>query len=152
MSPLELPKTVQQAWGTEIAKDFTVWLAEQFSAAGLVPHIQVSAFVARQKVNILVSRRVSNLLLAGEPTLVHSTGSGQAHSVRFTSGQAQTPTEDWVWRVPVELTFPSHGRVGRVGEVEVGARYGEVRYTVALLAQMVDEADRLAESVLAPDA
>jgi hypothetical protein len=60
--------------------------------------------------------------------------------------------DDWVWRVPVDLTFPSHGHVGRVGEIEVDARYGEVRYTAALLTQMADEADRLAQAVLSPEA
>ncbi len=132
MSTIELPKTVRRAWGPEIAKDFTVWLVEQLNAVGFASNIQISAFVARQKVNVLVLQRVSNLLLAGEATL------------------EQTSTADWVWRVPVDLTFPSHGRVGCVGEVEVDARYGEVRYTEALLAQMTDEAERLAEQVLAP--
>ena len=132
MSMMELPETIRQAWGPEIARDFTVWLAKQLSAVGLTPDIQISAFVARRKVNTLVLQRVSNLLLAGEPTL------------------EQTPTTDWVWRVPVDLTFPSHGRVGCVGEVEVDARYGEVRYTEALLEQMRDEAERLAEQILSP--
>jgi hypothetical protein len=39
-----------------------------------------------------------------------------------------------------------------VGEIEVDARYGEVRYTAALLTQMADEADRLAQAVLSPEA
>ncbi len=90
MLNLKLPETVRQAWGPEIAQDFTLWLAEQLNTAGLASHIQISDFVARQKVNVLVSRRVSNLLLADEPTLL------------------QTPTGDWVWQVPIDLTFPSH--------------------------------------------
>jgi hypothetical protein len=138
MQTLELPETIRQAWGPEIAHDFAVWLAEQFSLVGLAPHIQISAFVARQKVNVLVSRRVSNLLLAGEPTLTRSTASAQDQSLM----------DDWVWRVPVDLTFPSHGHVGCVGEIEVDARYGEVRYTAEILAQMTDETDRLAQAVL----
>ncbi len=138
MRSLELPETIRQAWGPDIAQEFTAWLVEQFSAAGVSPTIQISAFVARQKVNVLVSRRVSNLLLAGEPTLIPATD----------PDQAPTSPPAWVWRVPVELTFPSHGRVGSVGEIEVDAQYGEVRYTDDLLARMTAEADRLAAAVL----
>ena len=90
----------------------------------------IDKFVARQKVNVLVLERISNLLLAGEPRLVQQVG------------------ERWVWRVPVDLTFPSHGRVGCVGELDVDARYGRVCYADALLAQMADQARRLAEQVL----
>ena len=132
MTITELPETVRQAWGPEVARDFTSWLVKQLGTAGLVPEIQISAFVARQKVNRLVLQRVSNLLLTGEPTL------------------ELTTTGAWIWRVPIDLTFPSHGRVGCVGEIEVDARYGEVRYTEALLEQMRAEAERLAEQVLSP--
>jgi len=128
----ELPDTVQKAWGPDVAKDFSAWLDGKLREARLVPGIQISAFVARQKVNALMLEQVSNLLLADEPRLVRQ------------------PDERWVWRVPVDLTFPSHGRVGRVGELDVDAHYGEVRYTDALLAQMADESRRLAEQVLHP--
>jgi len=130
MAITELPETVRQAWGPYIARDFTTWLAQQLNVAGLDPDIQISALVTRRKVNTLVLRRVSNLLLAGEPRL------------------EQRSTGAWIWHVPVDLTFPSHGRVGQVGEVEVDARYGEVRYTEKLLEAMRVEADNLAEQVL----
>lgn len=132
MTISDLPETVRQAWGPEIARDFTAWLAKQLSAVGLTPDIQISALVARRKVNTLVLQRVSNLLLTGEPTL------------------EQTTTGAWIWRVPVDLTFPSLGRVCCVGEIEVDARYGEVRYTDAFPEQMRDEAERLADQVLSP--
>jgi hypothetical protein len=128
----ELPYTVQQAWGATVARDFVTWLDEYLRSGQLVPRVQVSAFVARQKVNVLVLERVSNLLLAGEPRLVQQAG------------------EHWVWRVPVDLTFPPHGRVGCVGELDVDARYGQVCYTDVLLTQMADRARRLAEQVLHP--
>lgn len=128
----ELPDTVRKAWGPEVARDFVAWLDEYLGEAKLAPGVQVSAFVARQKVNVLVLERVSNLLLAGEPKLVQRDG------------------ERWVWRVPVDLTFPSHGRVGCVGELDVDARYGQVHYTDALLAQMADQARCLAKQVLHP--
>jgi hypothetical protein len=78
--------------------------------------------------------QVSNLLLAGEPWL------------------EQGSDGRWTWRVPVDLTFPSHGRVGCVGEVGVDARYGVVRYDDALLAQIAGKAERLAQQTLGPAA
>lgn len=132
MQAIGLPETVLQAWGPEAAQDFVAWLEERLSAEGLPPGVQLSAFVARQKVNVLVLEQVSNLLLAGEPTLV------------------QTSNGSWVWHVPVDLTFPARGRIGSVGEIEVDARYGEVRYSEDLLAQMADQAQRLAQQVLHP--
>lgn len=130
MSPLELPKTVRESWGPEIAKDFTIWLTAQLQAVKSAPSFQISASMARRKVNTLVLQRVSNLLLADEPTL------------------KQLSTEEWVWRVPVDLTFPAHGRVGRVGEIDVDARYGEVRYTAALLEKMGHDCEQLAKQML----
>lgn len=130
MTITELPETVRRAWGTEIAQEFTTWLAEQLSAAGMAPDIQISASVARRKVNVLVLGRVSNLLMADEPRL------------------KQSATGAWIWLVPVDLTFPSHGRVGRVGVVEVDALHGEVRYTTALLAEMQKNAEQLADEIL----
>ena len=130
MTKLELPETVRQAWGPEVAQDFTEWLAEQLDAASLNPPLQISALVARQKVNVLVLTRVSNLLLAGTPKLVQKSEAAS------------------VWRVPVDLTFPGYGRVGQVGELEVDALRGEIHYTEALLAQLQKEAERLANQYL----
>jgi len=113
-----------------VAQDFTEWLAEQLDAASLNPPLQISALVARQKVNVLVLTRVSNLLLAGEPKLVQKSEAAS------------------VWRVPVDLTFPSQGRVGQVGELEVDALRGEIHYTEALLAQLQKEAEHLANQYL----
>ena len=96
------------------------------------PSPPISALVARQRVNVLVLTRVSNLLLASEPKLV------------------QKSETDWVWQVPVDLTFPSQGRVGQAGEFEVDVLRGEVYYTEALLVQLQKEAERLANNYL-PD-
>ncbi|NJN82594.1 MAG: hypothetical protein HC802_10205 [Caldilineaceae bacterium] len=128
----ELPEAVRKAWGNEIAQEFTEWLGEQLGAAGLAPDIQISAAVARRKVNTLVLQEVSNLLLAGDPELKSNATGG------------------WIWHVPVDLTFPSRGRVGRVGLIEVDARYGEVRYTEAILTTMRHEAERLADELPSP--
>lgn len=127
MPETKLPETVRQAWGAEAAADFTRWLEERLGSAGLASGVQVSAFVARQKVNVLMLERVSNLLLADEPGLI------------------QIADQGWVWRVPVDLTFPSRGRVGRVGEVDVDARYGEVRYTEAGLQEIADRTRQLVQ-------
>jgi hypothetical protein len=131
MQAFKLPETVVQAWGPEVADAFVTWLEERMHTTSF-SQVQVSAFVARQKVNVLMLEQVSNLLLAGEPRL------------------EKVPDGGRVWRVPVDLTFPAHGRVGCVGEVDVDARYGEVRYDDALLTQIAREAERLAQQTLRP--
>jgi len=132
MKATGLPKTVVQAWGPEATRDFEAWLEERLRVVQAPSQVQISAFVARQKVNVLMLEQVSNLLLASEPTL------------------EPAPDGNWRWRVPVDLTFPTRGRVGCVGEVEVDARYGEVHYDDALLARITDEAKRLAQQTLHP--
>ena len=130
MTMTELPESVRQAWGAEIAEEFKSWLAEQLELPRPEQGIQISAAVARQKVNAVVLERVSNLLLADEPELARS-----AEGI-------------WVWHVPVHLTFPGHGRVGQVGALDVDTRYGEVRYTADLLADMQANAERLTKEIL----
>ena len=132
MQATGLPETVVQAWGPEVADDFLTWLEERMRATAFISQIYISAFVARQKVNVLMLERVSNLLLAGEPRLT------------------EAPDGSGVWHVPVDLTFPTHGRVGCVGEVEVDARYGEVHYDDALLTQIARKAESLAQQILYP--
>lgn len=134
MQAFKLPEAVVQAWGPEVADAFVTWLEERMHTTSFSPQVQVSAFVARQKVNVLMLEQVSNLLLASEPRLEEAPDGGR------------------VWRVPVDLTFPTHGRVGCVGEVDVDARYGEVRYDDALLTRIAREAERLAQQTLhSPD-
>ncbi len=130
MQATKLPDTVVQALGTKAAKDLVVWMEGQLHTARFSSQVQISAFVARQKVNVLMLEHVSNLLLADNPDLI------------------QLSDESWVWRVPVDLTFPTYGRVGRVGQVDVDARYGKVHYDNALLAQISDKAQQLAQQTL----
>lgn len=132
MPTKNLPERVRQAWGTDVAQDFLNWLEEQLSQAGVMPGVQISAFVARQKVNVLILERVSNLLLAGEPALI------------------QASDQNWLWRVPVDLTYSSRGRVGQVGEIDVDARYGEVRYTDDLLTNIAHRSQQLSHQILHP--
>jgi len=124
-----LPNSVRQALGPEAARDFVAWLDQHLlrSESAQVP---VSALVARQKVNVLMLEHVSNLLLADEPTLT------------------RRPDGKPVWRVPVDLTFPARGRVGRVAEIDVDARYGSVFYDDATLAQVEQTVRQLAEQTL----
>ena len=128
----ELPKTIVQAWGKEAARDFAAWLEERLRVVQFSSQVQISAFVARQKVNVLMLEHVSNLLLAGEPELMQASDGG------------------WIWRVPVDLTYSSQGRVGCVGAVDVDARYGDLRYDTTLLAGIASEAQRLAQQHLHP--
>ena len=124
MQKIEFPESVLKALGPEAARDLAAWIENRLRAQSSLP---ISPLVARQKVNVLMLEKVSNLLLADEPVLV------------------QSPDGRVVWHVPVDLTFPSHGRVGRLGEIEVDARYGEVCYTEELLAEMAQSAHRLAK-------
>ena len=125
MEAIGLPETIVRAWGPEAATDFLHWLDGRMAVTQFAPQIQVSAFVARQQVNVLMLEQVSNLLLAGEPRLV------------------QDPAGGWRWRVPVDLTFPTCGRVGKVGELEVDAHYGGIAYDDASLARIAHAAEQL---------
>jgi hypothetical protein len=72
----------------------------------LSAEVNVTAAIARRKVNAFLATNVGNLLLADEPVL--------------------TLGERIVWRVPVDLTAPPAGRLGRVGEVDVDVENGEL--------------------------
>lgn len=128
MATVDLPDTVLEALGSQAASDFASWLEERLNDAGLISEVQISAFVARQKVNVLVLEQISNLLLAGTPRLMQTAGK-------------------WLWRVPVDLTLPSKGRVGSVGMIDVDAQYGQLQYDEALLAQISGETERLVQNV-----
>jgi hypothetical protein len=113
----------------EAASDFTTWLEQQLNQVKFEASLPISAFVARQKVNVLMLEQISHLLLAGEPQLV------------------QKMNQQWVWQVPVDLTFPNKGRVGQVGQVEVEAYHGEIQFTEILLAQILAKVQQLAQTI-----
>lgn len=126
-----LPESIQEAWGYDVAVDFIEWLTEVLEKSPRplsadFPQVQVTPAYARRRVNGLVSERVSHLLLAGTPRLTY--------------------TDRWYWRVPVDLTFPSRGRVGSVGELDVDATLGEITVSDELLDQIAQRADRLART------
>lgn len=118
-----LPPTIERAWGSEVATEFVSWLQNQLQDAQQTP--EISAFIARQKVNVLMLERVSNLLLANEPTLI------------------QTAPSHWVWRVPIDMTLPKQGRIGLVGSVDVNTMSGEIVYDQQLLEQFEQAAEQL---------
>jgi hypothetical protein len=69
---------------------------------------------------------VGNLLLADDPVL--------------------TLAERIVWRVPVDLTAPPQGRLGRVGEVDVDVESGELLLDETQIAEIQKRAQRIAAS------
>jgi hypothetical protein len=90
----------------------------------LTAEVNVTAAVARRKVNAFLATHVGNLLLADEPAL--------------------TLGEHIVWRVPVDLTAPPEGRLGRVGEVDVDVESGELLLDDAQIEEIKVHARRLA--------
>ena len=128
MTVHELPATVVKAWGAEVAHEFVDWLDHQLHQEQMPAPTAISAFVARQKVNVLMLEQVSNLLLAGDPVL-ESQEDGT-----------------WVWRVPVDLTLPGHGRVGQVGFVNVDAQLGRIDCTDALLEKIAQASADLVQA------
>ena len=88
--------------------------------------INVGAVTAKRQVNALLATHVGNLLLADEPVLVLA--------------------DRIVWRVPVDLTAPSMGRLGRVGEVDVDVESGELLLDDALIEGMSKRANDLVAS------
>jgi hypothetical protein len=85
----------------------------------------VTAFVARQKVTQFVVTEISNQLRGEAPDLI--------------VGDRLT------WSVPVVLTSPARGVVGRVGEVEVDANTGELLLDKDGQRRIADNAERLAQ-------
>lgn len=126
MQTIEFPKTVRDALGQQAANDLQQWLEQRLA---INESLVITSAIARRKVNVITLERVSNLLLADEPTLISESGR-------------------WVWRVPIDLTFPSRGRVGRVGELDVDARNGEIKFDDEKLEALRANADKIAKQVL----
>jgi len=79
--------------------------------------LNVSAFVARQKVTGYVLDHVSDHMGGAEPSLV-------------------IDGERFLWRVPVCLSVLPHGRLGQVGTVDVDAHTGQLLVTKGLVEEM----------------
>ena len=68
--------------------------------------INVTSFIAMQKVNRFLTLKVGNLLRADTPELI-------------LAGRL-------LWRVPIVYSIPSKGKLGKVGEISVDVRTGEI--------------------------
>jgi hypothetical protein len=85
----------------------------------------ITPFVARQTVTGFVIREISDRLRGEEPQLVVG--------------------DRLCWSVPVVLTSPTRGDVGKVGEVLVDATTGELLVEKDTVQRLSHDADRLAE-------
>jgi hypothetical protein len=89
--------------------------------------INVTPFVARQKVNVFLLDKVGTGLLADAPNLM-------------VVGQRLQ------WRVPVILSLPGHGRLGQIGVVDVDVQTGEILANQSLITDLTNHANQLAAS------
>ena len=87
--------------------------------------INVTAFSARQKVNRFVIDEISTQLLGETPELHVG--------------------ERLCWSVPVVLTSPARGVVGKVADILVDASTGELLVDDETVGRLTDDARRLAE-------
>ncbi len=92
--------------------------------------MNVSAFVARQKVTGFVADEISTQLHGTEPTLV------VGDRIR--------------WRVPVWLSLPPTGDLGEVGTIEVDVESGQLVITEALIQEITLRAKELADRTSHP--
>ncbi len=91
----------------------------------LTAPINVTAFVARQKVTQFVMSEISNQLCGDTPDLHVG--------------------ERLCWSVPVVITSPQHGTLGRVGEILVDANTGELLADADTIQRIAADAQRLVE-------
>ena len=89
--------------------------------------VNVTPFVARQKVNVLLLDKAGTGLLSGAPELA-------------------TIGRRLCWRVPVTLALPGRGQLGQVGSVDVDVQTGEVLADDTLIDDITRHANQLAAS------
>jgi hypothetical protein len=87
--------------------------------------LNITPFVARQTANAFVVTEISTQLRGDPPDLV------VGESLR--------------WSVPIVLTSPTKGVVGKVGEILVDATTGELLIDEEAVRRITDDARRLAE-------
>jgi hypothetical protein len=89
--------------------------------------INVTPFVAKQKVNVLLLDKIGTGLLSESPDLAASEGR-------------------LYWRVPVALALPGRGRLGHLGAIDVDVQTGEVLADDTLISDITRHANQLAAS------
>ena len=97
--------------------------------------IKVTSRQAQKQVNHFVHMEISTQLHAITPLLVVN----------------QETEKSW-WRVPIHLTFPNFGDVGRVGFMHVHPETGEMDTSSAIIKNLSDEAKALANRFTSPAA
>lgn len=90
--------------------------------------VNITPFVACQKVTGFVILEVSGRARGGQPEVVVG--------------------DRLCWSVPVVLTSPGQGDVGKVGEILVDATTGELLVEQDTVSRMSDDANRLLEQCL----
>ena len=93
-------------------------------AVDLTVQINISAEEARRKVHRFVSDNVSYLMGGESPTLL-------------------LIDKQVLWRVPVMMTYPSYGRLGTVGAIDVSAESGEMLVTDDTIRELQDNGKAL---------
>jgi hypothetical protein len=93
-------------------------------------NLNVSAFVARQKVTGYVLDHISDHMAGDEPTLV-------------------VEADRFLWRVPIQLAVLPHGRLGQVGAIDVDAQSGQLQVNRLLVEDMRRNARALVERATA---
>jgi hypothetical protein len=88
--------------------------------------INVTPFIARQKINVLILEKAGTGLLAESPVLVAVNGR-------------------LCWRVPVVLSLPGHGRLGEVGAIDVNMQTSEILISPSTIATIIENANQLAQ-------
>jgi predicted DNA-binding antitoxin AbrB/MazE fold protein len=88
--------------------------------------VQITAAVARHKVNRFILDNVSYLMGAGQPALVEG--------------------ERLVWHVPVMLTYPDRGVVGLVGFLDVDAESGDLLVAADTVVELTRHAHAIASA------
>lgn len=94
--------------------------------------INIAATEAQRRATQVVHRRISSQMHGETPILA--------------LGQRA------YWRVPIHLTFPSLGDVGRVGAIDVDVETGEVNATESVIQEIERHAEDLARRVASPAA
>jgi hypothetical protein len=87
--------------------------------------VNITPFVARQKVTGFVIMEISSQLRGEQPELIVG--------------------ERLCWSVPVVLGFPDRGIIGKVGEIQVDATTGELLVDDETVRRITEDARRLAE-------
>lgn len=88
--------------------------------------LNVSAFVARQKVTGYVVDNISDHMGGDEPSLI-------------------IEADRFLWRVPIQLAVLPEGRLGQVGAIDVDAQSGQLQITSSLVENIRRNAQALVE-------